>query len=647
MVNAHARGACHETDGAGRTPRSRAASGSSRPAPPARDRRCAISGRAPASSSGHAGPPRPSWPGARAPAPAAGSWPPRPRAPRRSRCRASSRVSATASAYRASYSVADLVEPGRGHLRPAGSSTSAPELLPGVLGEVAQPVGQHDVVPGQLGAAHAGVEELVELGPVLVERRGRGRAGRRPGRGRCASRRAGRRSGGTPAVAPRRAALGDQRDVEPGGGVGGLLDPALSSSRRPCAPGEVLRADHLGRVPERGEDPQVAAGRAGGAAAQVRQQPGGVRVLDDDPRLGLLAPASRASSPSTTPSPSSVGDPLLGVRAAVAGPDQRLAQQPLVELDHPARLEVALGVARRRPAPRAAARASPRSLRLPASELVPLRIDPVTRTARLSHPSRRQPSGDPAMFGLVIVSHEHGFVFMKTRKTAGTSVEIALSPVCGARRRDHAGHRGRRGAARGARRPRPRSTSSRRRWRARRSTTCRSRWSARCSAGRRFESYFSFAIERNPWDAVVSLYHWRNRDAGTGRPAGLRGVRRAPPVVETFATKNQRIYRLNGEVAVDRVLRYESLAEELADGLVRARPARRPRPARTPRPAPGRAARRTAPTTTTPPAHRVAELFAAPIARPRLRVLADCPRELRGVRVMRRERPSAPDGSVR
>jgi hypothetical protein len=31
----------------------------------------------------------------------------------------------------------------------------------------------------------------------------------------------------------------------------------------------------------------------------------------------------------------------------------------------------------------------------------------------------------------VIVSHEHGFVFMKTRKTAGTSVEIALSRVCG------------------------------------------------------------------------------------------------------------------------------------------------------------------------------------------------------------------------
>jgi hypothetical protein len=34
--------------------------------------------------------------------------------------------------------------------------------------------------------------------------------------------------------------------------------------------------------------------------------------------------------------------------------------------------------------------------------------------------------------------------------------------------------------------------------------------------------------------------------------------------VETFAAKNQRIYRLRGEVAVDRVLRYESLSDELA-----------------------------------------------------------------------------------
>ena len=31
----------------------------------------------------------------------------------------------------------------------------------------------------------------------------------------------------------------------------------------------------------------------------------------------------------------------------------------------------------------------------------------------------------------MIASHRHRFIFLKTRKTAGTSVEIALSKVCG------------------------------------------------------------------------------------------------------------------------------------------------------------------------------------------------------------------------
>ena len=31
----------------------------------------------------------------------------------------------------------------------------------------------------------------------------------------------------------------------------------------------------------------------------------------------------------------------------------------------------------------------------------------------------------------MILSHEHRFIFLKTRKTAGTSIEIALSKFCG------------------------------------------------------------------------------------------------------------------------------------------------------------------------------------------------------------------------
>ena len=31
----------------------------------------------------------------------------------------------------------------------------------------------------------------------------------------------------------------------------------------------------------------------------------------------------------------------------------------------------------------------------------------------------------------MIISHEHKFIFLKTKKTAGTSIELALSQLCG------------------------------------------------------------------------------------------------------------------------------------------------------------------------------------------------------------------------
>jgi hypothetical protein len=161
----------------------------------------------------------------------------------------------------------------------------------------------------------------------------------------------------------------------------------------------------------------------------------------------------------------------------------------------------------------------------------------------------------------VIVSHERGFVFMKTRKTAGTSVEIALSRVCGdddvitpVTDEDEALRRA--GGGRGPQNFEAPPNLDRKAFNHMPVSMVR-----KMLGRKRFESYFSFAIERNPWDAVVSLYHWRFRDTDPGDFAAYV----ASEAVETFATKNQRIYRLKGEVAVDRVLRYEALADELAE----------------------------------------------------------------------------------
>jgi hypothetical protein len=164
----------------------------------------------------------------------------------------------------------------------------------------------------------------------------------------------------------------------------------------------------------------------------------------------------------------------------------------------------------------------------------------------------------------VIVSHEHGFVFMKTRKTAGTSVEIALSRVCGdddvitpvtevdeVLRHAHGG-RG------------PQHFESPPHLERKAFNHMPVSMVRKMLGRKKFETYFSFAIERNPWDAVVSLYHWRSFDAEPGSALPSFGDYVASDAVARFATRNQRIYRIKGEVAVDRVLRYESLDADLA-----------------------------------------------------------------------------------
>ena len=164
----------------------------------------------------------------------------------------------------------------------------------------------------------------------------------------------------------------------------------------------------------------------------------------------------------------------------------------------------------------------------------------------------------------MIVSHEHGFVFMKTRKTAGTSVEIALSRVCGEDDvitpvTDDDEQLRRAGGGRGPQNFESPPNLGRAAFNHMPVSMVR-----KMLGRKRFESYFSFAIERNPWDAVVSLYHWRFRDTDPGSASSSFAEYVASEAVATFAAKNQRIYRLKGEVAVDRVLRYESLADELA-----------------------------------------------------------------------------------
>lgn len=162
----------------------------------------------------------------------------------------------------------------------------------------------------------------------------------------------------------------------------------------------------------------------------------------------------------------------------------------------------------------------------------------------------------------MIVSHEHRFIFLKTRKTAGTSVEIALSRICGPEdiitpitetdeqlRKVHGG------------RPPQHYTAPPLEIEGRAHMPARA--VRRIVGSDVWGGYFKFAVERNPWDAVVSLYYWRIRDDST--PVSFEDFVNSDEVPR-WAQKNARIYRLQGKVAVDELCRFESLGRDL-DGI--------------------------------------------------------------------------------
>jgi hypothetical protein len=172
----------------------------------------------------------------------------------------------------------------------------------------------------------------------------------------------------------------------------------------------------------------------------------------------------------------------------------------------------------------------------------------------------------------MIISHEHEFIYLKTRKTASTSIEIALSEFCGdddiitpISDKDEAKRR-----ARGFRGPQNFSVPLRfhgklellgRLWRGqyirKRFRNHRSaRFVRRHIEDDIWNSYFTFTFERNPFDKAVSRYYWSTDEP---RPR-IDDYLDAAPI---HFLSNWNIYTMNDKKVVDYVGRYENLAREL------------------------------------------------------------------------------------
>lgn len=174
----------------------------------------------------------------------------------------------------------------------------------------------------------------------------------------------------------------------------------------------------------------------------------------------------------------------------------------------------------------------------------------------------------------MIISHRYKFIFLKTNKTAGTSIEIALSKFCGPEDiiapvspedeilRRKLGY------------PGPQnylapiwSYSFRELFRLLTRGEKKRRFFNHITAGEvknligkpKWDSYFKFCFERNPWDRIISQYYWKHQSEP--RPPISDFI--SSMYIRSLKKKGYMIYTIDGRIAVDRVCKFEKIHEEL------------------------------------------------------------------------------------
>lgn len=172
----------------------------------------------------------------------------------------------------------------------------------------------------------------------------------------------------------------------------------------------------------------------------------------------------------------------------------------------------------------------------------------------------------------MIVSHKHKFIFIKTQKTAGSSIKVALSKFCGpddiisamfddAELGQEFGYIGAQNNFL------PYSNYTKKDWFHRLYSGMKVQFfdhTAGVDIRKRltkeqWDGYYKFTFERNPFDKFISWYYWNGGDQRHGSMTNFIASGKAAKI------KGFELYTDEGMFIVDKVYKFEALPQALAD----------------------------------------------------------------------------------